>query len=293
MTAATIWLDLMGAEVRYYDVGGVRTRAIEAGEGEPFILLHGIGGHAEAYCRNVLDLAAAGLHVYAVDMVGHGLTDKPDQPYGTSVFAEHLLRFIDTIGAERVSLSGESIGGWTAAWLALHHPERLRRLILNTPSGVAIDEQDRDVTPEQYQERRVELRKRTLAALDDPTRETVRRRLEWLLLDPNDLTDELVESRYRIYRQPEFIAAQRRYWTEDMSLQGETELLTRERLGAISAKTFVLWTSHDPFLPWEVGEHMHAAIPDSEFAVMDGCGHWPQFERPEEFNARVVDFLES
>ncbi len=286
-----MWIDLMGAEVRYYDAGGIRTRAIEAGSGDPLILLHGIGGHAEAYSRNVVALGEAGLHVYAIDMIGHGLTDKPDVTYGTARFADHVLSFMDAIGVEKVCLSGESIGGWTAGWLALHHPDRVSTLILNTPSGITIDEEGRDVTPDQYQERRVELRKRTLAALDNPTRETVRSRLEWLLLDPTDVTDELLESRYRIYLQPEFIAAQRRYWTEDVSLQGSTELLTRERLGAISVPTLVLWTSHDPFLPSEVGEHVHHAIPGSEFVIMQDCGHWPQFERREEFNKIVLDFV--
>jgi 2-hydroxy-6-oxo-6-(2'-carboxyphenyl)-hexa-2,4-dienoate hydrolase len=286
-----MWIDLMGAEVRYHNAGGIRTRSIEAGTGEPLILLHGIGGHAEAYSRNILALAAAGFHVYAIDMVGHGLTAKPDQPYGAGRFADHVLRFIDAIGAETVCLSGESIGGWTSAWLALHHPDRLRALILNTPSGIALDNAGADITPEQYQELRVELRKRTLAALDNPTRESVRSRLEWLVLDPAVITDELLESRYRIYKDPEFIAAQRRYWTDDTSLHGETELLTRERLQQISTRTLVLWTSHDPFLPWEVGEHVHRAIPGSEFVIIQDCGHWPQFERPDEFNQIVADFF--
>jgi 2-hydroxy-6-oxo-6-(2'-carboxyphenyl)-hexa-2,4-dienoate hydrolase len=288
-----MWIDLMDAEVRYHDAGGVRTRSIEAGDGEPLILLHGIGGHAEAYSRNVVALGRAGYRVHAIDMIGHGLTDKPDGPYGTGRFAEHLLAFIDAIGADRVFLSGESIGGWTAGWFALHHPERLHGLILNTPSGIAIDESGADVTPDQYQARRVELRRRTLAALDNPTRETVRSRLEWLLLDPSGVTEELLESRYRIYCRPDFIAAQRRYWTEDVSLEGDTELLTRERLGAIDVPTLVLWTSHDPFLPWEVGEHVHGAIPASRFTIMQDCGHWPQFERPEEFNEIVLSFLQS
>jgi pimeloyl-ACP methyl ester carboxylesterase len=291
METPTMWVDLMGAEVRYHDAGGVRTRAIEAGDGEPFVLLHGIGGHAEAYARNVVPLAEAGLHVYAIDMVGHGLTAKPEQPYGAGVFADHLLRFVDAIGAEKISLSGESIGGWTAAWFALHHPDRVRALILNTPSGIAIDEDGRDVTVEEYQERRIELRKRTLAALDDTTRETVRRRLEWLLLDPTDLTEELVEVRYRIYSQPDFIAAQRRYWSEDASLQGETELLTRERLKSLAVPTLVLWTSHDPFLPWQVGVHVHEAIPGSDFVVLQDCGHWPQWEQTAAFNDVVLEFL--
>jgi len=52
----SLWLDLLGAEVRYYDAAGVRTRSIECGAGETVIMLHGIGGHAEAFARNVVRL---------------------------------------------------------------------------------------------------------------------------------------------------------------------------------------------------------------------------------------------
>lgn len=292
MDTPTMWIDLMGAEVKYYDVGGVRTRAIEAGDGPPLVLLHGIGGHAEAYARNVVPLAEAGYHVYAIDMIGHGLTDKPAQPYSTGRFAEHVLGFIDAIGADQVTLEGESIGGWTAGWLAVHHGDRLRALILNTPSGIAIDEDGRDIDAAEYQEKRTELRKRTLAALDNPSRETVKSRLEWLVLDPGDVTEELLESRVRIYEQPEFITAQRRYWSEDVSLEGDTELLTRERLGRIDVPTLVLWTSHDPFLPWTVGRQVHQAIPGAEWVMLEGCGHWPQWEVRDEFNSTLVEFMQ-
>jgi 2-hydroxy-6-oxo-6-(2'-carboxyphenyl)-hexa-2,4-dienoate hydrolase len=289
-TTRTTWLDLLGAEVRYYDAGGIRTRAIEAGAGEPLVLLHGVGGHAETYQRNVVPLAEGGYHVYAIDFVGHGFSDKPDQDYGVSVFADHVLRFLDAIGAERAHLSGESLGGWTAAWLALQRPERVGKVILNTAAGLAIADQSPTLAAE-YQERRKELRERTLAALDNPSRETVRKRLEWLMADPASVTEELLETRYRIYAQPEFRQAQRRYWSRDVSLQGDTELLTRERLQRITAPTFFLWTEHDPFLPWQVAEQAHQLVRGSRFHVMRNCGHWPQFEDPDEFNRLSLDFL--
>lgn len=289
-TSRTTWLDLLGAEVRYYDAGGIRTRTIEAGSGEPLLLLHGVGGHAETYQRNVVALAAGGYHVYALDFIGHGYSDKPDQDYSVSVFADHVLRFLDAIGAERAHLSGESLGGWTAAWLALQHHQRVGKVILNTAAGLAITDDAPSRTAE-YQERRKELRERTLAALDNPTRESVRKRLEWLMADPASVTEELLETRYQIYLQPEFRQAQRRYWTRDVGLQGDTELLTRERLARITAPTFFLWTEHDPFIPWPVAEQAHRIVPGSRFHVMVNCGHWPQFEESDEFNRLSLDFL--
>jgi 2-hydroxy-6-oxonona-2,4-dienedioate hydrolase len=68
-------------------------------------------------------------------------------------------------------------------------------------------------------------------------------------------------------------------------------LLTPERLKRITHKTLVLWTSHDPTAPVAVGEAAAAHIPDSEFVVIQDCGHWPQFEKPEEYNRVMLEFL--
>jgi len=61
---------------RYYDAAGIRTRCFEKGEGKPVILLHGSGGHAETWVRNLIPLSAK-FRVLAIDYLGHGYTDKP------------------------------------------------------------------------------------------------------------------------------------------------------------------------------------------------------------------------
>ncbi|OUR88841.1 alpha/beta hydrolase, partial [Cycloclasticus sp. 44_32_T64] len=70
---SNIWVDLMGVEYsqKFYDVDGIKTRVIEAGSGPVLIFLHGTGGHAEAYVRNIEEHAKH-FHVYAYDMIGHG-----------------------------------------------------------------------------------------------------------------------------------------------------------------------------------------------------------------------------
>lgn len=73
---SSIWNELQGVELKqtWYDAGGIRTRVIEAGSGYPLFLLHGTGGHAEAYSRNIA-AHAEHFRVIAYDMVGHGYTD--------------------------------------------------------------------------------------------------------------------------------------------------------------------------------------------------------------------------
>src|SRR5579872_2404404 len=122
----TIWSELMGVPftIRYINAGGVSTRILEAGKGDPLVLLHGTSGHIEAYARNIADLAQSH-YVIAYDMIGHGLTEKPDCRYTLEVYTGHLT---DVLGALRIgvcSLSGDSLGAWVAAWFASHAPDRV------------------------------------------------------------------------------------------------------------------------------------------------------------------------
>lgn len=264
---------------RYYDAGGIRTRALEAGSGDPLIFLHGTGGHAETYTRNIA-AHSEHFHVYAIDMLGHGFTDKPNKPHTIPDYVDHLLAFMDAIGARKVRLSGESLGGWVACWAASSHPERFRRLLLNTAGG-------RTANAEVLGK----LKTLTLNAVKSATRESVRQRLEWLMENPASVTEELVEIRYRIYSQPEF---RTNIDNIVVILDLETRLknlLTDEMLNRIKAPTLVLWTTHDPMATVEVGEKMHKAIPGSRFVVMEECGHWPQYEKPDEFNSISIDFF--
>jgi len=114
-----------GIAEKYCTVNGIRTRVLEAGDGVPLILLHGTGGHAETYLRNIGPLSRH-FRVLAIDMVGHGYTDKIDGDYTMDVFADHVAGLIDAIGEEQAFLSGESLGGGVACWTALKYPDKVR-----------------------------------------------------------------------------------------------------------------------------------------------------------------------
>ena len=122
----SVWSDLQGVAFSqgYLDAGGVRTRYLHAGDsGKPvLVFLHGSGGHAEAYVRN-LEAHAEHFSTWSIDMLGHGYTDKPGHPLEVGHYVEHLMAVLDAIGAERACLSGESLGGWVAARAAIDHPD--------------------------------------------------------------------------------------------------------------------------------------------------------------------------
>ena len=73
------------------------------------ILLHGTGGHAEAYLKNI-EAHAKYFHVYAIDMVGHGYTDAPDISHDMQCYVDFMKDFLDVIGAHKAHISGESLG---------------------------------------------------------------------------------------------------------------------------------------------------------------------------------------
>jgi 2-hydroxy-6-oxonona-2,4-dienedioate hydrolase len=280
--AATLWPQLMAGRFKIHNVmaGGINTRCLEAGEGtDAIVLLHGSGGHLETYTRNILPLAER-YRVYAIDMVGHGFTDKPDHGYEIRHYVDHLADFMDAVGLERAPLAGESLGGWAAAQFAVDHPDRVGKLILNTAGGL--------IANQAVMQRIYDL---SMKAVAEASRETVRARLEWLMHDPAVVTDDLVETRLAIYTQPGFARAMEHILCLQIMDIRVPNLLDEDQLRGIAAPTLVVWTSHDPTGAVEVGQKFADLIPDAELVVMDGCGHWPQYEDAPRFNRLVMDFL--
>ncbi|HLE57209.1 MAG TPA: alpha/beta fold hydrolase, partial [Rhodothermia bacterium] len=118
---------------------GLRVRAVECGkESDPVVVLvPGWGCSAYIFRENFAALAAAGFRPVAVDLKGHGLSDKPDVPaeYRLDSMRSHLAEIIDALGVESVMLTGLSMGAALAAHYALAHPNRVSGLVMVSPIG--------------------------------------------------------------------------------------------------------------------------------------------------------------
>ncbi len=283
MTHHSFWTDLRAGSFGqgYLNAGGIRTRYLHAGERgkPPLILIHGTGGHAEAYTRN---LVAHGEYfdTYAIDLVGHGWSDKPLAPYEISVYVQHLRAVLDTLGFERAHLSGESLGGWVGARFALEFPDRVDRLVLNTTGGATLDLAVME---------RIKIL--STAAVENPSWETIKARLAWLMADPAVVTDDLVACRQAIYAQPAMRAAMPHILCLQEPDIRRRNNLTDAQWAAIRAPTLVLWTDKDPTAAVSVGQRIAELIPNAQLEVMERCGHWPQFEDAPRFNALHIGFL--
>jgi 2-hydroxy-6-oxonona-2,4-dienedioate hydrolase len=279
----SIWADLTGVAFTqgFLDAGGIRTRYIASGSPDKplLLMLHGVGGHAEAFARN---FKSHGEHFWtvAIDLLGHGWTDKPDVDYEIRNYADHVLDVIEALGRKTAMISGESIGGWIATYIAVHHPGVIERLVLNTAGGWTAH-------PE------VMARLKTLSnqAAQDPTPEFIRQRLEFLMYDKSTVHDDLVETRRRIYAQPGFAATMKRIMClQEMEIR-RRNMITEAQYRSIKTPTLVIWTSHDPTATPEEGKQISEMIPGARYVVMNKCGHWPQYEDADLYNRIELDFL--
>ena len=290
----SIWLDFLGAEIRYVDTPSFgRTRIAEAGKGnaEALILMHGIGGHIEAYSKNVVALAKY-FHVIAFDFVGHGLSAKPaDITYDALTYREQLRELMDVLGIRRAHISGESLGGMVAGQFAISYPDRVLRCILNTTGGIP-------VVSEKGRQDLIDLA--TLSAKTfgkAPTHESVRGRMQWLIYDRNWdrlLTDELVESRLRIYQRPDFQKTAALVFARlNKAAAGDTtpDMIDLEK---IDCETLLFWTKHNPIHDVDAAR---AALPRLKrgklYVMKTDAAHWPQYEDDAEFNDVVTRYLQT
>jgi len=187
---------------------------------------------------------------------------------------------MDGLGIQRAHLSGESLGGWVAVKFAARHPDRVHRLVLNTPGGTM-------ATPEVMER----IRSLSQAAADDPSQQQVRARLEWLMADPRSVTDELVAIRQGIYQRPGFPASMRHILCLQDPQIRRRNLVTDAELAATTAPTLVIWTSDDPSGPAKAGLDMAERVQKGEFQLIKDAGHWPQWEQQEQFDKIVLEFL--
>lgn len=265
--------------IRFVNAGGWRTRILEAGSGFPLFLMHGTGGHLEAYAHNIGALAVK-YRVIAFDFAGHGYTTHATRDLEAVDYIAHILSVMDALGIEQAHLGGESLGGWMAVKFAAAYPERTGRLMLNTPGGT--------MARADVMER---IRSLSQAAADDPSTERIRTRLEWLMADPTTVTDELIAIRRAIYAQPGFSESMRHILCLQNPDVRARNLITDDELAAVPNGAMVVWTSNDPSGPASAGMQMAERIQNGRFEFISKAGHWPQWEQREQFNKLSLQYL--
>lgn len=279
----SIWQQLYSLphKLAWIDVGGVQTRYLEAGpaDGPVVLMLHGTAGSLENYCANYAAYARH-FRVIGIDMLGCGLTDKPEFDYMIKDYAEHACRFLDAMSIPQACVVGVSLGSWVGAAMCLTYPQRVSRLVMVAPAGIVTDVEE---------ERRFAegVRRRRSAAASEPTWETVWAAMKGLVLDPAKLSDDLVAIRLEIYRRPDMAAAMPRLLA--FSLGGQA--LSRSEWNSLAQPIQVFAAVDAPNMFLSNAYAIAQSAPDVQVVEIKGCDHWAQFEQPQAFNEASIAFL--
>ena len=278
----------MGATVRVVSGARYRTRVIEAGSGDPLILIHGVGSSAELFARNIMRLAND-FHVYAIDALYHGYSslEPYDAEHRVERQAEAVLDFMDALDLAWAHIEGESMGAGMAFHIGLHHPERCGKLVLNSGSYYVNLKREFPDLPEGNL-----LVPLCRESVTNFSRETVRRRMEYLVASPDHLTEELVDVQYRMYAVPEIRESMARVY--GISAPRPRLMRYEEEVAAtLRPPVLVLWTDRNRGAGPEVGEYLASVIPGAQYHLIANAAHWPQWEQPEQHDEIVAAFLKA
>jgi pimeloyl-ACP methyl ester carboxylesterase len=249
-------------------VGPTALHLLKGGSGRPLLFLHGIEG-PEGWL-DVHDRLADRAMVYAPAQPGYGETERPDWIESNAHVALFYLWFLQEAGLDAVDLVGAGVGGWIAAEMAVMCPQVLRHLVLVDAAGVRPHEAE------------------ILDVFVIPWREVIER----------SFYDPAASLEYqRIYgatpiqdyggsRESGRSMALRTCYRPYMHDPALLPLLSRVRV-----PTLVTWGAQDQVVPLECGRMLAQAIPGARLEVINQCGHWPHYERPEALAALISEFV--
>jgi pimeloyl-ACP methyl ester carboxylesterase len=258
----------------------------EAGSGPLLLLVHGMAGTYESW-QAVIEPLAREHTVIALDLPGHGASAPGGGDYSLGTLATGLRDLLITLGYDRATLVGHSLGGGIAMQFAYQFPEATERLVLVSAGGLGPE-----VSPI--------LRAAALpgadlfiAATAGPGRvagSALARGLAAVGLQPNADVAEVARGYASLSdrsRRAAFLATLRAVVNTDGQRVGAADLLYL----AEGIPVLIVWGARDPMIPVKHGEQAHRAIVGSRLEIFDGVGHMPQLEEPGRFVAVLERFL--
>lgn len=239
-------------------------------ENAPVLLLSNSLGTTHAMWDGQLEAFARDFRVLRYDTRGHGASEVTPGPYDITLLAGDLLGLLDDLGIERVSLCGLSIGGMTATWIAAHAPERIERLVLCNTSAL-------------------------MGGLD-----TWNARIDAVRRDGMTAVTEAVLERWFTagFRaaQPQAVDRIRRMLLATPATgyaaccAAVRDMDHRALLARIRTPTLVVAGTHDPATPLAHSQVIVAGVAGARLVELD-CAHLSNIEAEPEFNAAVLEFL--
>jgi pimeloyl-ACP methyl ester carboxylesterase len=277
--------------LRVHDVHVGRTRVSTLTMGDPtspdMLLLHGLGGTKVSFFDTAAALSA-NYRVHALDFPGFGSSSKPARAgYNAPYFAKTVLDVMDELGIRRAHVVGNSMGGRVALEIGLTAPDRVAALALLCPAVAWIK---RDYHP------LVRLLRPEFGLLPHRFgRETVAKQFWTLFADRDQIdpsvADVVVDEFQNTYSSAgariAFLSAARNIYLD--APFGRNGFYPR--LAELEPPALFVWCSHDKLIPAAFRHKVAEWLPSAQQIVLDGCGHVPQVERPEQTNGLLRRFF--
>jgi len=260
------------------DANGIKTNYLEAGTGDPVVLIHGSGPGVTSYAnwRLVLPALAENFRVVAPDMVGFGFSERPANiKYGVQTWADQVVGLMDTLELPKAHLVGNSFGGAIALRVASQHPDRVGKLVLMGSMGVPFPITEGLERVWGY----------------EPSFENMRKVLDVFAYSRDLVNDELAEVRYRSSIQPGFqesfaamFPAPRQRWVEAMCTP-------EDDIRRLPHRALIVHGREDQVIPVQTSLRLMELIDNADLSVFSHCGHWSMIERTKDFNRNVSEFF--
>jgi pimeloyl-ACP methyl ester carboxylesterase len=276
--------------LRVHDVHlpGRRVSTLTMGDGPDVVLIHGLGSTKASFFDTAASLSRDGYRVHALDLPGFGSSSKPaTAPYTARWFAETVTAVMDRLGIDRAHMVGNSMGGRVALEVAMREPERVGALALLCPAVAFVKRSYHPI---------VRLLRPELGFLPHRLRRSaVSGQLASLFHDPDVIdpyvADVVVDEFQRVYASAgariAFLSAARNiYLDAPFGKHG-----FYPRLADLERPALFVWGSHDTVIPPGFKRHVAQWLPGAEQIVLEGCGHVPQVERPDQTNGLIRRFL--
>jgi pimeloyl-ACP methyl ester carboxylesterase len=257
----------------HYELGGEQN-------GQPVVLVHGFSVPYFIWDPTFDFLIKSGFRVLRYDLFGRGYSDRPKVRYDIDIFCKQLRELLDTLGIEQVKLIGLSMGGPITASFTGLYPNLVERLVLIDPAGakpVFLSKLLRAVLLPGLGE----------LALGLFGSEVMLKGIAGDFFGP-DLVQEFQE-KYRV--QMKFKGFKRALLaTMRNGMLGDFSSAYR-KVGELGTPTMLFWGRDDKTVPFVYSDDARAAIPQVEFHAIEHCGHIPHYEKPEEVNPLLLEFL--
>ena len=255
------------------------------GSGAPIILIHGFGEFLEVWWFNIGPLSEH-YQVYAMDLPGHGLSDKSGNGYTPPFFTELISDFMQALRIERAHLIGHSLGGAICLSMAINSPGKVDMVILVDSGGL-----DKEVS--------LLYRLCALPFIGEiimrPTiKAGLRHGIKRAFYNPDLVAEEIVDWYYEIMRKPETKQAMLNLIRSNVDFSGlYPDVVLKDKLHLVKAPTLFIHGEQDAVIPLVHAQKACKLVPNARLEVFAECGHCPHIEKAPEFNKVVLAFLES